>query len=256
MAQLINEFIKNKKALVVEDEVAIAQLLKIHLLQLGFEVETCFDAESAFVKLQNDTFNFCLLDWMLPGMQGIDFLNKIRPKYHNLKIIMLTAKSDPESIVRGLESGADDYLAKPFDAKVLVARINNLMRRTQLEEIIQNQTSIIKKENTFLDEVTFDELFIHFSKHIVKYQNNEIHLTPSEFKLLSALFKAQGCVLTRYQLIDSIQGEDVSVTGRTIDTHIFALRKKIGAWSRHIETIRGVGYRILISTSDISEEVV
>ena len=132
-------------------------------------------------------------------------------------------------------------MTKPFDAKVLVARVRHLMRRAQVEQGTQDQHS-------------FDGLSIHFSKHIVKYQDQEIHLTLSEFKLLAALFRARGLVLTREKLIDIIQGEDVSVTGRTIDTHVFALRKKIGTWSKHIETIRGVGYRVLSSVADSSEE--
>lgn len=258
MVQAITEFINNRNALVVEDEPAIAQLLKIHLSKLGFVVEVCHDAESAFIQLQNKNFDLCLLDWMLSGVQGVDFLKKIRPRNSQLKIMMVTAKADPESIVMGLESGADDYLPKPFDSKVLIARVNQLMRRMQLELKLQHQLSVkgnSEKAVEFPDQVSFAELSINFSKHTVKYQNNDIHLTFSEFKLLEALFKAQGLVLTRERLIDSIQGDDVSVTERTIDTHIFALRKKIGAWSKHIETVRGVGYRILISVSDCSEEI-
>ncbi len=263
MDQAISEFIKNKKALVVEDEVAIAELLKIHLSQLGFAVEICHSAEAAFVLLQTKQFEICLLDWMLPGIQGVDFLKKIRPQYSQLKIMMVTAKADAESIVMGLEFGADDYLAKPFAAKVLVVRVRNLMRRLQNEEKLRIKISLleisrldIKKEDEFPDQVVFDGLTIHFAKHTVKYLNETVQLTRSEFKLLAALYKAQGFVLTRQQLINLIQGEDISVTGRTIDTHIFTLRKKIGSWSKYIETIRGVGYRILISTDDASEEVV
>lgn len=257
MDPAINEFIKNKKALIVEDEPAIAQLLKIHLLQLGFDAQVCPDAESAFAQLQTKSYDLCLLDWMLPTVQGVDFLKKIRPKCPQMKIMMVTAKADPDSIVTGLEFGADDYLPKPFDSKVLVARVRHLMRRMKTEQELQNELSATvkpKNEAAFPDQVVFDELSMNFSKHIVKYQNNDIHLTLSEFKLLECLFKARGLVLTRQRLIDSIQGDDVSVTERTIDTHIFALRKKIGAWSKHIETVRGVGYRILISIADNSEE--
>ncbi|MEK6627911.1 MAG: response regulator transcription factor [Bdellovibrionota bacterium] len=250
---LVNEFIKNKKALIVEDELAIAQLLKIHLLELGFEVEICNSAESAFELLQTKVFDLGLLDWMLPGVQGLDFLKKIKPKFPLMKIMMVTAKVDPDSIVLGLDSGADDYLAKPFDGKVLSARVKHLMRRLQTEIALSAGDSERLKNNT--DQVFFDGLSIHFTQHIVKYNNEVIHLTLSEFKLLASLYKSRGSVLTRDQLIGAIQGEDVSVTSRTIDTHIFALRKKIGEWSKHIETIRGVGYRILISTDDLSEEV-
>ena len=251
MDQAIIEFIKNKNALVVEDEPAIAQLLKIHLAKMGFTVELCHDAESALIQMQQKRFELCLLDWMLPGLQGVDFLRRIRPHYPEMKIMMVTAKTDAESIVDGLDSGADDYLPKPFDAKVLVARVRQLLRRLQFEQQLQQKSLAAE----IPDEISFDQLTIHFSKHTVQYQNNDIHLTYSEFRLLEALFKAQGRVSTREKLIDTIQGDDVSVTERTIDTHIFALRKKIGTWSKHIETVRGVGYRILISVADSSEEI-
>ncbi len=241
------------KAIVVEDETSIAKLLKIHLKESGFEVDIFHDAESAFAGLQLKNYQLCLLDWMLPGIQGIDFLKRIRPGHPELKVLMLTAKADPESIVQGLEAGADDYLTKPFESKVFTARVRNLMRRYHYED--QLRTSNPKETMQAADEITIDRATIHFKKHFVKNQGVEIHLTPSEFKLLASLFKAQGQVLTREQLIDQIQGEDVSVTGRTIDTHVFALRKKMGSWSNHIETIRGVGYRILISADDVSENM-
>lgn len=255
MEPAISDFIKNRKALVVEDEAAISQLLKINLNQLGFEVQTCADAESAFLELQANNYDLCLVDWMLPGVQGVDFIKKVRPQKPDLKVMMVTAKADADSIVQGLEAGADDYLPKPFDSKVLAARVRHLMRRLQQENIWRQklQGDESKKGPEFPDQIEFNGLSIHFTKHIVRHQGRDIHLTPSEFKLLEALFRAQGQVMTRDQLIDLIQGEDVSVTGRTIDTHIFALRKKIGDWAKHIETIRGVGYRILISLSDISE---
>lgn len=248
MDQAIIDFIKNKKALVVEDEPAIAQLLKIHLAKLGFNVDVCTDAESAFSAFETKSFDLCLLDWMLPGMQGLDFLKKIRPSHRQLKVMMVTAKTDSLSIVTGLDSGADDYLAKPFDSQVLVARVKQLMRRLQFEAELQQKPQVP-------EQLTLAGLTINFSQHTIKFENQPIHLTLSEFRLLEALFKARGQVLTREKLIDSIQGDEVSVTERTIDTHIFALRKKIGNWSRHIETVRGVGYRVLLSVADLSEEV-
>jgi two-component system phosphate regulon response regulator PhoB len=242
------------KAIVIEDEAAIAQLLKIHLKEAGFDVDVFHDAETAFGGMQIKSYQLCLLDWMLPGVQGIDFLRRIRPHHPELKVLMLTAKADSDSIVSGLESGADDYLTKPFDAKVFSARVRNLMRRSQYENRLK-QMNGGKNQDPGVDEITIDGATIHFKKHYVKNQGVEVHLTPSEFKLLASLFKAQGQVLTREQLIDQIQGEDVSVTGRTIDTHVFALRKKMGDWATHIETIRGVGYRVLISTDDVSENM-
>ncbi len=241
------------RAIVIEDEVSIAQLLKIHLKEAGFEVDVFHDAESAFTSMQTNKYQLCLLDWMLPGVQGIEFLKKIRPQNLDLKVLMLTAKADPESIVQGLESGADDYLTKPFDGKVFTARVRNLMRRFDYERRISNSGS--GKSGPDVEEITIDKATINFKKHFVKNNGIDVHLTPSEFKLLGSLFRAQGQVLTREQLIDQIQGEDVSVTGRTIDTHVFALRKKMADWATHIETIRGVGYRVLISAEDISENL-
>ncbi len=251
MAQTISEYIAKKKAIVIEDDVAIAQLLKIHLVQLGFDVEIYHETAKAELSLSKNSFTLCLLDWMLPGTQGIDFLKKNKKKFKNTKIMMVTAKADSDSIVEGLESGADDYLTKPFDAKVLVARIRQLMRSHMNESQWLLTQSMSSSE--LVAQMSLNGLSVDIQKHIVTLNEKEIHLTPSEFKLLAELFKARGKVLTRDKLIDLIQGQDVSVTGRTIDTHVFALRKKIGNWSEHIETIRGVGYRILISEQDRTE---
>lgn len=255
------------KVIIVEDESAIAQLLKIHMLGLGLEVDVFADAESAFLSLQQNNYKICLLDWMLPGIQGIDFLKRVRQKNKLIKVMMVTAKADPESLVQGFEAGADDYLPKPFDAKVLTARVKNMLRRIDFEtqylaqhlnEQLPNQQEqhAISGGDIKLnlpEQITVDGLTIHFTKYFIKLDQTDIHLTPSEFKLLSSLVKAQGRVLTREELIDQIQGEDVSVTGRTIDTHVFALRKKLAQWSSNIETIRGVGYRVLISKEDRSD---
>ncbi len=239
--------------MVVEDDTAIAQLLKIHLTQLGFQVDVQHDADKAEIALAEQTYALCLLDWMLPTTQGIDFLKKNRAHLNGTMVMMVTAKADADSIVNGLEFGADDYLTKPFDAKVLVARVRQLMRRRLSDEKLQNSVKSLNTASAEAVELSFDGLSVDVAKHIVKLNETEVHLTPSEFKLLAELFRARGQVLTRDRLIDLIQGQDVSVTGRTIDTHIFALRKKIGAWSKHIETIRGVGYRILISVQDSTE---
>ncbi len=244
------------RAIIIEDEAAIANLLKIHLRESGFEVDVFGDAETAFSGMQLKSYQLCLLDWMLPGVQGIDFLKRIRPQNHEIKIMMLTAKADPDSIVQGLEAGADDYLTKPFEAKVFNARVRNLVRRIQYEQNIKGVSKEGGESSIVPDEISIDKATINFKKHFVKNDGVQVHLTPSEFKLLAALFQVQGQVLTREQLINRIQGEDVSVTGRTIDTHVFALRKKMGAWAAHIETIRGVGYRVLMSDEDVSENLI
>jgi two-component system phosphate regulon response regulator PhoB len=250
MVQVINDFIKNKNAMIIEDDPSIAQLLKLNLLNLGFDVDVYSEATKAETMLSSKTYALCLLDWMLPKTQGIDFLKKNRRQMSETKIMMVTARADSDSVVAGLDSGADDYLTKPFDAAVLAARVRQLMRRLQFETELREGQKSEGKESEVLG---FAGLNVDVTKHIVTLNNEDIHLTPSEFKLLAELLKASGKVLTRDRLIDLIQGQDVNVTGRTIDTHIFTLRKKIGAWAHHIETIRGVGYRILISLQDKSE---
>lgn len=238
------------RVLVIEDEVAIAQLLKIHLSELDLIVDVVHDAESGLRKLGNTSYSLCLLDWMLPGLQGIDFLKNVQNCKGRLKIMMLTAKTDPDSIVSAIEAGADDYLTKPFDAQVLLARVRNLLRRIQYENLILKSSAVTVNSVTDREEISLDGLSVHFLKHTMILNQENLHLTPSEFKLIASLLKAQGQVLTRNQLIAQIQGDDVNVTGRTVDTHIFTLRKKLGSWANHIETIRGVGYRILISEQD------
>lgn len=248
------------KTVIVEDDLAIAQLLKIHLSDLGLQVDVFNDAESAYLSVQTQKYDLALLDWMLPGIQGIDLLKKIRQSQSMIKVLMLTAKADADSLVTAIEAGADDYLTKPFDEKVLLARVRNLLRRIEFEKNLQKENSNSSGKSNAADvgseaaseQMSSDGLSIHFSKYTVTYKNENVHLTPSEFKLLGSLFKAQGKVLTRDQLIGLIQGDDVNVTGRTIDTHIFALRKKLGPWADHIETIRGVGYRVLVSITDRS----
>lgn len=222
--------------LIIEDEPAIAELIALTIRELGGVIEKTFSAEQAIFLLQNKTYDLILADWMLPGLQGIDLVSAVKSKSPEQLILMITAKADSESIVRGLESGADDYVSKPFDPRVLVARVKNLLRRKQLE----TQAQILGSTEVFeVDGLKFD-----YGRVEVTLKQNPVHLTPSEFKLLGFLLKSQGRVLTRDQLIDLIQGEDVTVTGRTIDTHIFALRKKLLDWAEHIETIRGVGYRV------------
>ena len=222
--------------LIIEDEPAIAELVALTIRDIDANIEKTFSSEQAIFLLQNKSYDLILADWMLPGLQGIDLVKAVKSKNPEQLILMITAKADPDSIVMGLEAGADDYVSKPFDPRILAARVKNLLRRKQTEA----QAQVLGSTEVFeLDGLRFD-----YGRVEVTLKQNPIHLTPSEFKLLGFLLKSQGRVLTRDQLIDLIQGEDVTVTGRTIDTHIFALRKKLLEWAEHIETIRGVGYRV------------
>jgi len=221
--------------LVVEDEQEIRELMALHLLRQGFKVTECASAEEAQKAFQKQRYNLVVLDWMLPGMSGVEFLNDIKKSSWHPGVLMVTAKTEPQDIVTGLESGADDYLTKPFDPGVFMARVRSLLRRAKTRESIPQEDP---------SKIVLNGLSVNFNTYEIKLDEEPLHLTPSEFKLLSNLIESQGRVLTRDQLIENIQGEGINVTGRTIDTHVFGLRKKLGPWSDNIETIRGVGYRV------------
>jgi two-component system phosphate regulon response regulator PhoB len=160
---------------------------------------------------------------------------------------MLTAKSEPQDIVEGLDAGADDYLPKPFESSVLIARVRALSRRLKLPDSSAALTSPVGTKavsKMVFETIRLGELSLYPETYEVKCGQDPILLTPSEFKLLMALAKSQGRVLTRDSLISQVQGDGVSVVGRTVDTHVFGLRKKLGACADVIETVRGVGYRV------------
>ncbi len=226
---------KNAHILVVEDEQDIRDLISF---QLKSEVHLVTAAESAdkavSVIERGDKIDLFIIDWMLPGsMNGLEFTKKLRAQkvYQETPVIMITALTQPENIVAGLDAGADDYITKPFDMNVLQARV-----RVQL----RNFGSAPKTPE---DLLTFGILSIQVSKCRVFVENEEITLTSTEFKILLLLAQKPGHVFTREQFINNIQGENIFVTGRTIDTHIAGLRKKLGSASNIIETIRGIGYR-------------
>lgn len=219
--------------LVVEDETEIRELVALHLLRQGYKVTECDNVSDAIENLEKKKYDVILLDWMLPGLSGMDLLGYLKDKEIDSRVVMVTAKTEPADIVQGLESGADDYLTKPFDPAILLARVRAVMRR------------VPKKEDTETQEtVQIGTLAINFKTYDVTVSGEKLHLTPSEFKLLGIMIQNQGRVLTRDNLIENIQGEGVNVIGRTIDTHVFGLRKKLGNWGDRIETIRGVGYRV------------
>lgn len=219
--------------LVIEDETDIRDLISFQLKSEGHKVIAVESADKAVGFLEKEEINLFIVDWMLPGMiNGLEFTKKLRalPNFKETPVIMITALTQPENIVSGLDAGADDYMTKPFDLNVLQARV-----RVQL----RNQTSSKQEEDLF----DYDILKIHKTKCRVLIQNEEINLTSTEFKIILLLAEKPGHVFTREQLINNIQGENVFVTGRTIDTHIAGLRKKLGIAANMIETIRGIGYR-------------
>ena len=228
--------------LVVEDEQDIRELLKFNLTGRGFDVTDCANGEEGLLAIKDNQFDLLILDWMLPGVSGVQVAKVARAMENgkSLAILMLTAKSEPEDIVEGLDSGADDYMIKPFDNTVLWARVQALMRRSQR----MSKEPKVETTPQTIDLLTLGSVQLSLKTYEVRVAGALIDLTPSEFKLLSTMQAHKGRVLTRERLISEVQGEGVSVVGRTVDTHVFGLRKKLGEAGDLIETIRGVGYRV------------
>ncbi|MEW6056633.1 MAG: response regulator transcription factor [Bdellovibrionota bacterium] len=217
------------RVLVVEDEKDVQELMALHLKREGHSTTTADDGEKALKLLAQEQYDLAVLDWMLPGVSGLDICRSIERK---VPVLMVTARADASDIVLGLEVGADDYVTKPFDIPVFLARIRALLRRSELARAGS------------LRRIQVQGLLIDLDAHEVKKGSEEIKLTVSEFKLLAALVQNRGRVLSREKLIDLVQGEGVIVVDRAIDTHIFGLRKKLGESADLVETIRGVGYRV------------
>lgn len=232
-------FNQTKRILVVEDEPEIRQLICLHLKRSSFDFNECGDGETAIKLLNQTPFDLVILDWMVPQKNGLEITRwmRSRPQLDRTPILFVTAKADPEHVATGLDAGADDYLGKPFDTIVLMARVHALLRRNQW----LNETPKLLEE---VPQLIAGEITLYPNSMEAFCKGQKIDLTRSEFKLLESLLQNRGKVLTREALINSIQGDGVNVIGRTIDTHVFGLRKKLNDQGELIETIRGVGYRV------------
>lgn len=220
------------RILIVEDEEDIRDLVALHLKRAGYQVDAVGTAEEAFFILKGEKkTHLMVLDWMLPGLSGIDLIKTFRQDKQGLSvpILMMTARTSTQDIVLGLQAGADDYLTKPFEIPVFLARVEALLRRMGLDQA---------------SKIEIGELTIHMETYDVKCHGETLQLTPSEYRLLLSLAQNKNKVLSREQLIALVQGEGVSVVDRAIDTHVFGLRKKLSKCSDLLETVRGVGYRI------------
>jgi two-component system phosphate regulon response regulator PhoB len=221
------------KILIIEDEKAVREMLCFNLKNNGFEILEAEDSNSALDALKENEINLILLDWMLPGKQGIEISRLIRSssEIKDIPIIMLTAKSDESDKVLGLESGADDYVTKPFSPKELVARIKALLRRTAP----QKDMEVVKYGNITLNPMT----------HKVTDGDSNVELGPTEFKLLHFFMTHPERVFSRSQLLDLVWGRNIYVEERTVDVHILRLRKSfVSNSSKYIQTVRGAGYRM------------
>ncbi len=226
-----------KKIFVVEDEEDIQQLVSYNLLKAGFNVVCVDSGEEALRKMGSDRPDLIILDLMLPGMNGLEVCRALKriDDTREIPVVMLTAKGEEADIVAGLELGADDYITKPFSPKVLIARVKTILRRRAEEQADKSR----------VDEtvIRIDELVIDPVRHEVSVNGSAIVLTLSEFNILKLLAKRSGWVYTRQQIIDDIRGYEYSVTPRSVDVHVFSLRRKLGRIGKKIESVRGIGYR-------------
>ena len=216
--------------LVVEDDPTIRTLLEMALMGAGYaHVSSAGRGDEAWELVRSRRPDLVLLDVMLPGMDGFAIARRIREtaSLSTTRIIMITARTQNDDIVRGLEAGADDYVTKPFDRQVLLARIAAVLRR-----------------GVAVAQADFDGLVVDADAHSAKLGGAELPLAPGELKILALLVANRGRVLARSRILDHVQSEEKSVTERTVDVQIANLRKKLGEWADHIETIRGVGYRV------------
>ena len=223
-----------KTILVIEDEPDIRDLLEFHLKKEGYKVLTSNDGEKGLRTARRENPNLIILDLLLPGIKGLDVCRVLKNDVNTSKIniIMVTALGQEENIVKGLETGADDYVSKPFNMSILLARISAVLRRNTTDAISNHDNVHINgiKIIPRLREVTAD-------------QKKITDLTFTEYQILHLLATHPGWVFTRYQIIDKIRGDNYPVTDRSVDFQIVGLRKKLGDHGKLIETIRGVGYR-------------
>lgn len=228
---------QNKKILIVEDEDPIREMIVFHLSRAGFDTLQAPDCRTARRLLADERPDLALIDWMLPDMSGLELTRMLKrdPENEDLAIIMLTARIDEHDKVAGLDGGADDYITKPFSPRELVARIQAVLRRAQSGDG---------------DVIQGGELELDPAGHRVSAGGKAVRLGPTEYRLLEFLMTHPERVYTRTQLLDRVWGANVYVEERTVDVHVRRLRKAlmVNNASRHIQTVRGAGYRF--STRD------
>lgn len=223
---------KKPRILVVEDEDDIRNLIVYYLKNEGYEVIAVEDGDMGLQKLRAEEPVLLVLDLMLPGLDGRDLCRIARSdvRTRDVKILMLTARSTEDDIVEGLEIGADDYMTKPFSSKVLLARIRKLLGE-------------VSEKSSKDRSLSFQGLELNYEKRLVKIDGNNIDLTYTEFEMLFLFLSHPGRVYSRFEIVNSIKGENYIVTDRTIDFQMVGLRKKIGQYAKSLKTVRGAGYK-------------
>jgi len=218
---------------IIEDEPDIADLLEFNIINAGYKSSKSKDGETGLEKVRERQPDLILLDLLLPGINGLDVCTILKSdtQTKSIPIIMLTALGQEKDIVKGLESGADDYITKPFSVEILLARIKAVLRRNLSEKTTQE------------DNVSIHGITITPKTRGVMVENKKLNLTFTEFQILHLLASHPGWVFTRYQIINKIREDNYPVTDRSVDFQIVGLRKKLGNHGKLIETVRGVGYR-------------
>ncbi|WP_119460472.1 phosphate regulon transcriptional regulator PhoB [Rhodospirillaceae bacterium SYSU D60014] len=224
----------NPLILIVEDETALVTLLRYNLEKEGFRIAEARDGEEALLVAREQKPDLVLLDWMLPLLSGIEVCRQMRrmPETKGVPIIMLTARGEEGDKLRGLDSGADDYITKPFSPSELIARIRAVLRRA--------------RPATEGETLRYEDLVMDLASYRVRRKGRDVHLGPTEFRLLRHLLENQGRVFSREQLLDIVWGQDVYVEPRTVDVHIRRLRKALNgtADTDLIRTVRSAGYAL------------
>ena len=218
--------------LIIEDEEDIVELIKYNLVKTGYGVSQALSGERGLEAVSQKLPDLILLDIMLPGLGGLEVCKLLRssPKTQHVPIIMVSAKGAEGDVVNGLELGADDYITKPFSPKVLLARVDAVLRR---------------KGNAVVANESFEThgVYIHTGKCEVRIEGEKVDLSRTEFQVLNLLARKRGWVFTRSKIVEEVQGPNYPVTDRAVDVQIVGLRKKLGKHGDLIETVRGVGYR-------------
>ena len=224
-----------KKILVVDDEKLIVKGIRFSLEQEGMEVDCAYDGEEALEYARNNTYDMVLLDVMLPQMDGIELLKRLKEseEYRDIPVIMATAKGEEYDRIKGLDLGADDYIVKPFSMMEMVSRVKAVLRRSQPQKEVA--------------AYCIGGLRLDLEKHIVEVDENRIQLTYKEFELLRIFLSHPGKVYAREQLFVQVWNTDYMGDSRTLDMHIRTLRQKLGDYGKMIETVRNVGYRLEVN---------
>jgi len=240
-SDLVSTCMVKRSILVVEDEEDIRELVSYTLLKEGYQVASVTSGEEALSVVAAQPPDLIVLDLMLPGLDGLTVCQRLRanPLTNGIAIVMLTARGEEADVVGGLNLGADDYITKPFSRNVLLARIRAVLRKSG-----QRRSEAGDGSADTGSTIEVHNIVIHPGRHAVLVDNRPVELSATEFRLLHFLARKPGWVYSREQILDAVHGDNYAVTARAVDVQIVGLRRALGAAGKHIETVRGVGYRL------------